>query len=180
MDDVAVQMGMSKKTIYQSFKDKDDLVTAMTEQELDCQCTDLDIIKKQSTSAIDEIMKIMEMMSRNFSKMNPRMFYDLQKFHPSAWKKFREFKEKKLQSFIEENLRRGIKQELYRKDLSIKTLARLRMCEVEMGFDQYIFPPDQFSVKEVQLELLDHFLHGIVTLKGHKLINKYKQIIESN
>jgi TetR/AcrR family transcriptional regulator, cholesterol catabolism regulator len=178
MDDVAAHMGMSKKTIYTTFTDKNDLVTGLAEMELECQRTDLDAIHKKSENAIDEILKIMNMLSRSFSKMNPNLFYDLQKFHPLAWKKFKEFKEKKLRSFIEENLKNGIKQQLYRRDLNIKILARLRMAEVEIAFDPSVFQPDQFNVRDVQLELIDHFLHGITTLKGHKLINKYKQITE--
>lgn len=178
MDDVASHAGMSKKTIYSSFRDKNDLVTGLTEMELDCQRTDIDDIHRTSDNAIDEIMQIMNMLSRTFSKMNPSLFYDLQKFHPGAWKKFREFKDKKLRSFIEDNLKRGIKQHLYRKDLNIKILARLRLAEVEIGFDPEIFQPDQFNIREVQLELIDHYLHGITTLKGHKLINKYKHITE--
>jgi AcrR family transcriptional regulator len=178
MDDVASHVGMSKKTIYSSFRDKNDLVTGLAEMELDCQRTDLDDIHRKSDNAIDEIMKIMNMLSRSFSKMNPSLFYDLQRFHPSAWKKFREFKDKKLRGFIEDNLKRGIKQHLYRRDLNIRILARLRLAELEFGFDPVAFPPDQFNVREVQLELIDHFLHGITTLKGHKLINKYKHITE--
>jgi hypothetical protein len=57
-------------------------------------------------------------------------------------------------------------------------MARLRLAEVEIAFDPAVFPPDHFNVREVQLELIDHFLHGITTLKGHKLINKYKHITE--
>jgi AcrR family transcriptional regulator len=82
MDDVASHLGMSKKTIYTSFTDKDDLVTGLAEMELECQRTDIDTIHKGSDNAIDEIMKIMNMISRSFAKMNPSLFYDLQKFHP--------------------------------------------------------------------------------------------------
>jgi len=178
MDDVASHLGMSKKTIYTSFTDKNDLVTGLAEMELECQRTDIDSIHKGSDNAIDEIMKIMNMISRSFARMNPSLFYDLQKFHPAAWKKFREFKEKKLRGFVEENLKAGIKQQLYRKDLNIKIMARLRLAEIEFAFDPAVFPPDQFNFREVQLELIDHFLHGITTLKGHKLINKYKHITE--
>ena len=113
-----------------------------------------------------------------FGRINPSVFYDLQKFHPAAWKHFRVFKEEKMQVFIEENLRRGIRQELYRKDLRVKVLAKLRIEEVEMGFNTAVFPSSKFNFTEVQVALLDHFLHGIVTLKGHKLINKYKEVIE--
>ena len=77
---------------------------------------------------------------------------------------------------MEENLRRGIKSELYRKDLKVKTLARLRLEEVELGFNTEAFPHEQFNISEVQVALLEHFLYGVVTLKGYKLINKYRKI----
>ena len=128
--------------------------------------------------AIDEMMQSMSCMSRNFSKMNPTLFYDLQKYHSSAWSHFKNFKEKELTGFVEENLRRGIKNDLYRKDLKVKTLARLRLEEVELGFNTTAFPQEQFSITDVHVTLLEHFLYGVVTLKGYKMINKYKQIYE--
>jgi AcrR family transcriptional regulator len=178
MDDVAAALGMSKKTIYTCFRDKNELVTGLTEMELECQKTDLNDIHESSDNAIEETLKVMNMLSRSFSKMHPSLFYDLQKHHPGAWKKFRDYKEKKLRAFIEENLKRGIRQKLYRADLNIKILARLRMTEVEIAFDAGLFPPGEFSLKEVQLELLSHFLHGITTLKGHRMLNRHKQIEE--
>jgi len=178
MDEIASHLGMSKRTIYDSYDDKDALVDALTNLELSGQEKELQEIRKHAENSIDEIMRAMGCIKRTFGKINQAVFYDLQKFHPAAWKHFREFKEQKMQVFIEENLRRGIRQELYRKDLKIKILAKFRIEEVEMGFNSMIFPSSKFDLTEVQLVLLDHFLHGIVTLKGHKLINKYKQVIE--
>ena len=79
---------------------------------------------------------------------------------------------------VEETLLRGTKQNLIRPDINVKILSRLRMEQIEMGFNPAIFPPDKFKIVEVQLSMLDHFLYGICTLRGHKLINKYKQIID--
>jgi len=174
MDAIAAHLGMSKRTIYDSYEDKHAIVKALTRQELAAQEKELIGIRKKSKNSIDEIMQAMNCVGDVFGRINPAVFYDLQKFHPDAWKQFREFKEQRMQSFIEENLKHGIRQELYRKDLKVKILARLRIEEVEMGFDPVIFPPSKFNLPEVQLVLLDHFLHGIVTLKGHHLIHKYK------
>ncbi|MFM7727612.1 MAG: hypothetical protein ACKO7B_12980, partial [Flavobacteriales bacterium] len=74
--------------------------------------------------------------------------------------------------------RRGIRSGLYRKDIDVKILARLRLEEVEMGYNPKTYPPSRFNIPDVQLALLDHFLHGIVTIKGHRLINRYKHIQE--
>jgi TetR/AcrR family transcriptional regulator, cholesterol catabolism regulator len=67
---------------------------------------------------------------------------------------------------------------LVRADVNAKVLSRLRIEEVEMGMRADLFPPDKFRMLDVQIALIDHFLHGICTLKGHKMINKYKEVIE--
>ena len=178
MDDIAHKLGMSKKTIYQFYEDKNALLSSLMIMELKAQTKEMLDIRKNSENAIDEMMQSMSCMSRNFSKMNPTLFYDLQKYHSSAWSHFKNFKEKELTGFVEENLRRGIKNDLYRKDLKVKTLARLRLEEVELGFNTTAFPQEQFSITDVHVTLLEHFLYGVVTLKGYTMINKYIQINE--
>ena len=178
MDEIATHLGMSKKTIYNFYVDKDAIVVALTNAELNSQLLEMEEIRKSSINAIDEIFKTMNCLSRTFIKINANVFYDMQKFHPDSWKRFREFKEKKMMGFVEENLKNGINQSLYRTDINAKIMSKFRMEEVEMAFNPAIFPPDKYNIKEVQMILLDHFIHGIATLKGHKLINKYKQVIE--
>ena len=180
MDDVAMHLGISKKTIYQYYADKNAIVNSLAEYELAIQIKEMDEMRKSSVNSIDEIFKTMNCLSRTFIKINANVFYDMQKFHPSSWKLFYDFKEKKVMSFVEENLKKGIKQELYRSDLNVKIMAKFRVEEVSMAFNPIIFPPEKYNIKDVQLILLDHFVHGITTLKGHKLINKYKQIKKSD
>lgn len=79
---------------------------------------------------------------------------------------------------VEESIIKGIKQGLVRADIDIKTIARMRIKQIEMVFDPTVFPPDKFKIVNIQQTLMDHFLHGICTIKGHKLINKYKSITE--
>jgi AcrR family transcriptional regulator len=178
MDDIASNLGISKKTIYQFYPDKDSIVVAITDLELTDQTRQMDEMRNASVNAIDEIFKVMNCITGTFSRITPNLFYDMQKYHPMSWMRFHEYKEKKMMSFVEDNLRTGIKQELYRKDINIRLMAKFRIEEVGMVFNPAIFPPDKYSIKEVQLILLDHFVHGITTLKGHKLINKYKQVTE--
>lgn len=107
--------------------------------------------------------------------MHAKLFYDLQKYHPDAWQLFIEYKENYILSTIEKNLKRGIAEGLYRPSLDIKIMARLRAYQVEMAFNPAIFPPEKFTVGDVQMQMIDHFLHGIATDKGHKMINKYQE-----
>jgi len=178
MDDIAKHLGMSKKTIYQFFKDKNEIVISLCQlsfEENKCKMCEM---AETSENAVDEIMKIMEHVGQMFSKMNPNLFYDMQKFHPDAWKQFLEFKEKNITWMVEANIEKGIKQGLYRKEVDAKILAKFRIGQIEMALNPDIFPTDEFNLTKVQVDLLDHFLHGILSMKGHKLINKYKQVSE--
>ncbi len=180
MDDVAKHLSMSKKTLYQHFRDKNEMVMKCCQHDLvNRQCVFQDIADN-ATDAIGELMSMMKHMELMYTSMNPNLFYDLQKYHPSAWKLFREFKENKVMVSIEANLHKGVEQGLYRKDMNIPIVARLRIEEVEMGFNPLIFPPDKFNFAKVQIQLFSHFMHGITTIKGHKLINKYQQISEED
>jgi AcrR family transcriptional regulator len=176
MDDIAAHLGISKKTIYQFYKEKDALIQEIATLEIQEHDQEMQRIRKQSKDSIEEILLAMKSVSHMMNKISPTVFYDMQKYYPKGWEIFREFKMATMTNYVEENLRRGIRQELYRKELNLKIMARLRIEEVEMGYNPIAFPPDKFNITEVQIAMLDHFLHGIVTLKGHKLISKYKQI----
>jgi hypothetical protein len=132
----------------------------------------------ESENVITEVFGLMKHMSQMFSKLNPNVFYDLQKYHPEAWKLFNEFKEECMETMVENAIKKGVKEGLVRADINTKIIARLRMEEIQLGFNANVFPPDKYKIVDIQLELLDHFLHGICTLKGHKLINKYKHVTE--
>lgn len=178
MDEIARHMGMSKKTIYLHYKDKNKLVMAVVERMIyahDLQCKEFD---KKAENAIEEIFLVMNYMNAFFSQMNPNLFFDMQRYHPSAWHYFTKFKEDVILEQVISNLEKGRKEELYRKDFNLKILARLRIEEIELAMSPNFFPPNKYNLQEVQVQLLDHFLHGICTLKGHKLLNKYKQLHE--
>jgi hypothetical protein len=134
--------------------------------------------QSSAKNAIEEVLNTMKHLGEMFSKINPTMFYDLFKYHHESWKIYKNFKDKNLASMVEANLARGIQEKLYRSDIHLKALAKLRIEEVEMGFNQDIFPSDQFSLVEVQIEMLKHFLLGISSIKGHKLVNTYMNILE--
>ncbi len=178
MDDIAKHLGMSKKTLYQYFSNKNEVVESMMLRQLhehECECQRM---ANESSNVIEEVFSIMKNMGEFFSQMNPNLFYDLQKYHSSSWSIFKKFKDEYMVKMVEESINKGIKQGVVRTDVNPKIIAKLRMKQVEMGFDADVFPPDKFTIIDVQLSLIDHFLHGICTLKGHKMINKYKAIIE--
>ncbi len=178
MDDIAKHLAISKKTIYQFYSDKNEVLEMLMKNRMKVNQKEFEQLAKDSENVIAEVFSIMKHMGAMFSQMNPNFFYDLQKYHPGTWKLFKTFKEECIERMVEDSVKRGIKEGFVRPDINSKIIARLRMEEVEMGFNPQVFPPNEFKIMDVQLALLEHFLHGICTLKGHKLINKYKEIIE--
>ena len=178
MDDIAKHLGMSKKTIYQSFKDKNTLVVEMMRLKMECQVCIMDQTYDISTNAVHEVFSAVTQMGEMLSNMNPMLFHDLQKYHPQAWQYFKAFREKKLFQVIYENLKRGISEGYYRKEINIDIITWMRIGQIDTVFTQLTYPSNKFNIAQVMTEITEHFLYGICTLKGHKLINTYKQITE--
>lgn len=178
MDDIARHLSISKKTIYSLFKDKDEVVHTLMQEKFRNDAKHFEGIHKVSENVIEEMFSIMRHLGKIISEVNPSMFYDLQKHHSHTWKLFKEFREEHIVKMVEGMLTRGMKQGYIRTEINPKIIARMRMAQVDIGFDPEIFPPDKFKIIDVQLAMLEHFLYGICTLKGYKLINKYKQISE--
>jgi AcrR family transcriptional regulator len=178
MDDIAKHLGMSKKTIYQFFKDKNELVFALVRKKLQDDEDQMCAIISKSGNVIEEMINMMKCSEEIFSRINPIVVHDLQKYHPEAWKQFQNFKADVLVHTLEELLTKGIKQGYIRPDIDVKIIARMRVMQVEMGFNTAVFPVAEFNTWKVQQQFLEHFNYGICTLKGYKLLNEYKNIHE--
>lgn len=178
MDDIARHLGMSKKTIYQFFKDKNELVVALVKKKLEQDETQMCAIIGRSANVIEEMINMMKCSEEMFSRTNHIVIHDLQKYHPEAWREFQNFKSGVIVRTLEDLLSKGIKQGYIRPDIDVKIIARMRVMQVEMGFDGSSFPVAEFNAWKVQQQFLEHFNYGICTLKGYKLLNEYKNIQE--
>jgi AcrR family transcriptional regulator len=175
LDDLSSQLGISKKTIYAFFADKEAIVDAVMDQEMSVTKAECLLHATQAKNAIDEIFIAMEFMSKDFSDMNPIVIHDLMKFYPSTFQKFTEFKNDIFYTVISDNLKKGIVEGYYRKDLNIDILTKLRLENILLSFDQKVFPVQEYNIVEVTEVILSHFLYGIVTEKGFKLIQEYEK-----
>jgi len=175
MDDIANNLGMSKKTLYQSYVDKDELVIAVvdshvTDMEGDClACT------TEAKDAVHEIFIMMERIMGEFANMNPMVLHDMEKFHFKAYQRFREHKEKFLAEVIRKNMEWGIQDELYRPDIDVDVLCKFRLESMMIPFNVTAFPPGKYSLARTSAIIIEHFVYGLATVKGHKLIQKYNE-----
>jgi AcrR family transcriptional regulator len=175
MDEIATQLGASKKTIYQYFSDKDELVDAIIKEMIGSAQEMCESNIAMGKDAIHELFQAMDFVQQIFSEMNPAMMYDLDRFHPQSFKIFLDHKNKYLYQVIRDNLKRGIKEELYRPDINIDILAKFRLEGMMIAFNQDVFPSSKFNLAELHKIIIEHFLFGVASLKGYKLILKYHQ-----
>lgn len=173
MDDIARHLSISKKTIYQYYKDKNEIVILSLKLHMDMNKQEYDAVFTDSDNAIEELARVSKCMRQDFKDMNPSLLYDMQKYHPKAWVLWMDFKNTYIKNQVLENLEKGIKEGYYRKEINPEALAKLRVEQVQLAFDESIFPKDKFNFKELQLMFFDHFVHGIVTEKGKELYDKY-------
>ena len=180
MDDIAKELGMSKKTIYQFYKEKDDLVNQLCDLEMIRHEKEMIELYEQSNDPVHEIMLLSSHMREMMQNINPVFFMDLQKFHPIALNRFQKFKKECAFAHIKRNILTGMETGVYRQDIEPDFAANYRLDQIDslMFTNQFTFEKISFT-KSHEL-LLDMFVHGICAIKGHKLINKYKQISDED
>ena len=175
MDDIANALGMSKKTIYQYYADKDELIGVVIEQEIQNTQSICEKDRDTSANAIQEIFMAMEMVMEIYGPMNPSLLFDMEKYHPKAFQKFQKHKNDYLYNIIRENLKRGIREELYRPEIKIDVLSRYRLETMMMPFHPEFQNKVKSNLAELEEEFILHFLYGLASPKGYKLIQKYQQ-----
>jgi AcrR family transcriptional regulator len=175
MDEIAAQLGVSKKTIYQSFKDKNELVDAVMEDMLEYNkvcCTEG---RNKAMNAVQEVYFGMESIQEMLGNMNPSILFDIERGHPQAFKKFKDFKYDFLFHLMKTNVKRGKEEGLYREDVNAEIICKARLELIMLAFNEEIFPKHQYSLVYIQQQLIEYFLYAMVTPKGYKLITKYQK-----
>ncbi len=175
MDEIASQLGVSKKTIYQSFSDKNELVDAVIVDLLtnNKECCQKD--KARAQNAVEEVYLAMEMLESMFENMNPSILFDMERNHPATYEKFKKHKYNFLFHLVKENIERGKREELYRPEINSDVVATVRLETMMMPFNENLFPKSKYSLVFLEQQLIEYYLFGLVSSKGYKLVAKYQK-----
>lgn len=180
MDDIAIKTGMSKKTIYQSFANKDEIVDAVVEDHLNKSMTRCEQNYGRAENGIHEIFLNIDIIQDLMSEMNPVVFEDMEKFFPAVFAKFFFYKNNYIYKNVRKNLEKGIKEGFFREELNVDVITKFRVETLFLPFNQDIFPYGKYNLAKVEIETLELYLYGISTIEGRKLIEKYKQQRDKN
>jgi AcrR family transcriptional regulator len=180
MDDISRQVGISKKTLYEIFKHKDELVEAVIQfviEDNTCQISNTATIGK---NAIEHNLQMMLYLDRFVGGMNPVCFIDLQRYYPTAYQLLTQHRTQFVEQSILQNLRQGIEEGLYRPDLDVAIIARYRTESVFLIFQQQWFTNLDIDASRINSQIFIHYLYGLCTLKGHEVLSQLTQTFFSH
>lgn len=175
MDDLARELGISKKTLYKVIDNKADLVYLCVQLDLQQKEQEIDQIARHTENAIEEMLLIGAMIYKSLQLFHPATIHDLTKFYPEAWKLIEDHKEHFAKNIIRNNLKKGVKQGLYRKDISVELAAVFNMYLSNCCFSE---PPKGMKPDVVYKESLAYHIHAVADEKGleqfHQLVKKIR------
>lgn len=180
MDDIAMKLGISKKTLYAHFTDKNDLVVHAIDRFLNHIRSASAHLPQKADNAIEELFLVMLLMHEQYGEINPVIMSDLQKFHPSAFALFQDHKDGYMNTMVRQNLERGIREGLYRPTLNLTVLPHFRTLAMTLCLEVERFNLQHMDMWEIQKVLVEHFLYGVASLKGYQLIEHYRHTLTNN
>ncbi|MFK7951941.1 MAG: TetR/AcrR family transcriptional regulator [Ekhidna sp.] len=180
MDDVARDASMSKKTLYQYFDNKDTLVFEVALNHFEGEAKEFEEIANHAEDAIHEVILVSQCLRKHVFKMNPSLLFDMQKYHGKAWDEYLNFKHSTIRGNIKQNIDKGIREGYFRGELDSEVMSTLRVEQVQLVFNPKIFPTNKFDFATVQLQILDHFIYGLLTDKGRIKYEEYTQLEITN
>jgi AcrR family transcriptional regulator len=172
MDDLSRELGVSKKTIYKYFADKNDLVKSIIEMKIQMDQAVCLNSTNQSENAIEDLICVNKFVVEHMGNVNPTVFYDLQKHYKEAWDIIEKHKWEFVLSMIKTNIERGIKEGIYRDNLNVEVIARLYVASTENIMNSAIFPWPEFKFQEVFTEMIRFHLKGMANDEGFKYIKQ--------
>ena len=173
MDDIANEMGISKKTIYTHFSNKTELVREVTLTMFTYIINGIDGIRALEKNPIEELYEIKKfiMLQLKNEKSSPQ--YQLQKYYPEIHKTFKVKHFEKMFDCTMDNLQRGIKQGLYRENINIEFISRIYFIGMHGIKDDTMFPIQKFPKVQLFENYLEYHLRSIVTKEGLKTLKQF-------
>lgn len=172
MDEMAVTLGISKRTVYEIFKDKSELVQTCIGKLTEYQDRNIVKVVSESSNVIEAIFVFMREGIKAMNSINPVFFKDFEKLYPALWRKLeKEALAKRLELSVK-LLTAGVDQGLFRKDMNTEIVSKLFHTQMNLLADDTIFPRDKYNHAEVFRNMIINFTRGISTQRGIEIIDK--------
>jgi AcrR family transcriptional regulator len=173
MDDIANELGISKKTIYVHFANKTKLVDAVTFNVFENVCNGIDCICNSSNNPIEELydIKLFVLNYLKNEKTSPQ--FQLKKYYPQIYKRLQIKHFEKMHQSVKDSIQKGIDTGLFRDNMDVDFISRLYFNGMAGIKDETIFPSEIFTMHYLMESYLEYHLRAIVTEKGLQILNTY-------
>ncbi len=175
MDMIANHLGISKRTIYERFNDKDALLYAVIDSMIDKQREKLEELLLTSPNVIAAVFSMIRIGRDHVALSNPLMELDLRKYHSAVLSRLTEKCENPNYEGAAKILRKGIEQGLFRSDINIDIISRTFAALGNLSGDQNVFSPERFPKQELMNNIMIPYMRGISTTEGIKIIDEMQQ-----
>ena len=177
MDDLAVSLGISKKTLYIHFENKQQLVYEVAQAIFEKITKDILKIRESCSNPIEEFhfVRLEAMKYLGNEKTSPN--YQLQKHYPKIYMDLRTKEYQYLGKMVRDSLQDGINSGLFRAGIDLEFVSRLHINGLRGIRDIEIFPIEQFKIEELFENYLDYHLRAIITPKGYETLTLFKSTI---
>lgn len=173
MDDLAEAMSISKKTLYQHFKNKHAIVQECGQFIFDNVCEEIHAIKATAAHPIDELYLVKAAVMMHFQNETTSPVYQLQKYYPEVYQMLKDQEYDRLGEMVQSSLEIGIQTGLFRPNINVDFVARLYMNGLRGIRDVEIFPPSTYQIERLFEAFLEYHARAIVTPKGLDILNQY-------
>ncbi|HQW57201.1 MAG TPA: TetR/AcrR family transcriptional regulator, partial [Saprospiraceae bacterium] len=174
MDHLSTELGMSKKTLYKYFSNKNELLLEALEvyehRDNDLTCE----IVGENLDPVETIFLVFRQIITSLQEISPVTIYELKKYYAHIWDKFHKNKEQMVFDQMTKNILRGKEMGLYREEINVEIICQLYFNTVLLMTDEAVFPGSKFDKKLLLQEYIIYHLNGIANDKGRKLIQKYQ------
>ncbi len=178
MSDIASELGISKKTIYQFVENKEDLVSKSLDVYMQENSKQIEaIFRDTDNNAIDVLVQVARINSSILRKINPSALYDLRKYYKACWEQV-ETHQEIINVLIARNIKEGIEQGLYRSNIDIDIVTKFYVSQIEGITDTIHFPAEQYNMADVYVEFLYYHIYGIASDEGKAYFNKIIQEVK--
>ena len=179
MDDAAHHLAISKKTLYQFFQDKDELVSSVVECDFE-QKNLQTYIDSDNLNAIEEVFEYYKMQIRMIKDHKPSFIYDLRKYYPEIFSKVQQRMRDRILNVTILNLKKGKKEGIYRNDLDEEIISRLNLMRIEGIMSGEFFVPGEGLTHKLFTEIYKYHMNGIVNDAGRKILAKHLETINND
>jgi AcrR family transcriptional regulator len=173
MDQIASHLGISKRTLYETFREKNELLTEGIEHFRGIMHADAMKIINRSDNVIESLYYIGKHGEEMRKRVNPLFFEDIRKYYPEIHSKISDRSRNKQYSIMLTMIRKGINDGVFKKGLNPEIVNEFWHEIMNIFMNEEIFPRDQYSQDDLLKNMITPYLIGISTPKGQALINQY-------